>query len=162
MNKLLLTTALIALTALSACKKDTDVASTAPAAGEETTMSAPADASTTVVTTDAVTSTTTSETTTGDDGSVTTSTTTTTTPSEPAQGIAVGEPNPATPTQADANACGTHDDLVGKNVSEVDQSTLSQPVRVYKAGDPVTMDYNANRTNIETDADGKILAVKCG
>lgn len=37
------------------------------------------------------------------------------------------------------------------------------PMRIYRAGDPVTADHNANRLNIELDGSGsRIVAITCG
>jgi len=152
MNKFLLTTALVALTALSACKKD-EPADVAPAAGDETSMSAPADTTTTTTTTEAAPATdaaTPAEPTVAPTTDATTTTTTTTT----TQGVAVGEPNPT--------SCGDHADLIGKAIADVDQAALGSSVRVIKPGDAVTEDYSAERIDIEVDADGKVTGVHCG
>ena len=157
MNKTIFTLALVALTALSACKKD-NVADTAPAAGDETTMSAPVDGAVaeptvTTETTTTETTTTPTETTVAPDGTTTSTTTETTTTTE---GVAVGEPNPTTPT------CGDHADLVGKNVADIDTAALGENVRVLKPGDAATMDFNAQRINIKTDDAGVVTEVTCG
>ncbi len=36
------------------------------------------------------------------------------------------------------------------------------PVRIFRTGDALTMDFNAARLNIEIGADGRIAAVTCG
>jgi|GEM_PF-2311557 len=166
MNKTILTLALVALTALSACKKD-DVADTAPAAGDETTMSAPADEGTGMAEPTVTTETTTTETTTtpsemsvAPDGT-TTETSTTTETTTTTEGVAVGEPNPATPA-ADAPACGDHADLVGKAIADVDTTVLGDDVRVIKPGQPVTMDFRADRINIKLDDQDVVTEVTCG
>lgn len=150
MNKLMLTAALVAMTALSACDNKADeTASTEPAAGETTTMSAPADTTTSTTT-------------------VETTTTETVAPSEPVvmpegttttNGVAVGEPNPAADNGPN---CGDHMDLIGKNASEIDQTSFDKPVRVLGPDSAATMDYNPERINIHTDAVGKVIDVRCG
>lgn len=77
-------------------------------------------------------------------------------PEGPAPSIAVGEPNPSAPKE-----CG-HQDLIGKNIKDIDQSTLPTPHRVIYPDSPVTMDYNPNRLNVilEKGTD-KIIEVRC-
>jgi len=148
MKKFLLTTALVAVTALSmaACDNADDTAKTEPASGEASMTVAPVTDVTPVAPSD----------------------TGATMPSEPtvtpdnassAQGIAVGEPNPATP---DTIAC-DFSDLVGKNISEVDQASYGRPIRVLYPDSPATMDFNAERINIilEKGTD-KVTEVRCG
>ena len=57
-------------------------------------------------------------------------------------------------------------DLVGKPVgtSEADakRRTGAAVVRSYVTGAALTMDYRADRLNIETDAAGTILKLSCG
>lgn len=36
------------------------------------------------------------------------------------------------------------------------------PVRIFRTGDALTMDFNAARLNIEIGADGRIVAITCG
>jgi hypothetical protein len=51
--------------------------------------------------------------------------------------------------------------LIGANAAAV-TLPADLPHRIYKLGDPVTMDYRPDRLNIVTDADGVITEVKCG
>lgn len=51
--------------------------------------------------------------------------------------------------------------LIGTNAAAV-TLPADLPHRIYKLGDPVTMDYRPDRLNIVTDADGVITEMKCG
>lgn len=43
------------------------------------------------------------------------------------------------------------------------QFDVAGPVRIYASGDPVTLDYNPRRLNVETDrARARIVAIGCG
>lgn len=58
-------------------------------------------------------------------------------------------------------------DLVGQVLSEERQRTAlatsgARSLRVVPPGTAVTMDFREDRLNIDTDAAGKVLAVKCG
>lgn len=58
-------------------------------------------------------------------------------------------------------------DLVGQVLTEeMQRSALAtsgaRSLRVVPPGMAVTMDYREDRLNIDTDAAGKVLAVKCG
>jgi hypothetical protein len=70
---------------------------------------------------------------------------------------------PAPGTQCDANAAMA---LVGKpaDTAAVEAQRLSgaRTVRRYRSGDPVTMDFRADRLNVETDAAGTIVKLSCG
>jgi hypothetical protein len=37
-----------------------------------------------------------------------------------------------------------------------------RPIRYYTQGDPITMDFNADRLNVELGADGRIKLFRCG
>lgn len=70
---------------------------------------------------------------------------------------------PVEPAFPEGDACNaaTYQSLVGTNVA-----AISLPAdllhRIYKDGDPVTMDYSAERLNIVTDENGVVIEVKCG
>lgn len=62
-------------------------------------------------------------------------------------------------------------DQIGKPVtgkSAADAQVGGQPVRskdvvrIYLSGSPVTMDFNEDRLNLETDAAGKLVKATCG
>lgn len=52
--------------------------------------------------------------------------------------------------------------LVGQDINEIDVATLPQPRRIIPPGTAVTMDYRADRTNIELDEDDRVVRVYCG
>lgn len=89
---------------------------------------------------------------------------------QPSAEPAVVEPSteePAAETPAieepAADACGAadHQSLIGSNVAAI-TLPVDLPHRIYKQGDPVTMDYRPDRLNIMTDENGVIIEVKCG
>lgn len=58
-------------------------------------------------------------------------------------------------------------DLVGKPWTEAMRAptlkrTGARTIRVIAPGDAVTMDYRTDRLNIETDAAGRVVRIKCG
>jgi len=149
MKHLLLTLALLAPLALAACDNNADTTTSSidnPSAMEP----AAGDAAMTETTTE------------------TTTTETTVTPAEPVvapattEGVAVGEPNPATP--ADANSCGDHSAWVGKKQADIQSEidAMGEKVRVLGPDSAATMDYNAERVNVVVDAEGNVTEVRCG
>lgn len=52
--------------------------------------------------------------------------------------------------------------LVGQDINEIDVDTLPQPRRIIPPGTAVTMDYRADRTNIELDDEDRVVRVYCG
>ncbi|TCP37474.1 I78 family peptidase inhibitor [Sphingomonas sp. BK235] len=66
-------------------------------------------------------------------------------------------------TRCDAGAAAA---LVGRaaNASAAEAQRLSgaRTVRRYATGDALTMDYRADRLNVETDARGTIVKLSCG
>ncbi|MBY6002626.1 hypothetical protein KUV62_01825 [Salipiger bermudensis] len=68
------------------------------------------------------------------------------------------------PLATDAeDTCGmaAYSDLVGTNVAAVTLPADAQ-IRVLKQGQPMTLEFLAERLNIETDDDGVILRLFCG
>ena len=61
------------------------------------------------------------------------------------------------------DGCGaaSYSDFLGRDASSLDLPT-DRPVRVVPPGAMVTMDYRADRVNIETDAFGIVTAITCG
>lgn len=78
----------------------------------------------------------------------------------------------ATPEQAppaDASACDATQAqwVVGKTPAEADNAqaqkdTGASSVRLLKPDQPVTMEFNPSRLNIEVDASGVAVSVRCG
>ena len=52
--------------------------------------------------------------------------------------------------------------LVGQPAEALDAMRFSQPVRIVRPGQPVTLDFNAQRLTVETDGDGLIGRLSCG
>ena len=79
-----------------------------------------------------------------------------------AVGASPAEP-PAPGTKCDANAA---QGLVGRpadaSVAEAQRLSGAATVRRYRTGDAVTMDFRADRLNVETDAAGAIVKLSCG
>ncbi len=68
------------------------------------------------------------------------------------------------PPAAEApDTCGmaAYSSFVGTNVAAV-TLPADKPVRVLKQGQPMTLEFLAERLNIETDDDGIILRLFCG
>ena len=65
---------------------------------------------------------------------------------------------------ATENACGADDlqGLVGQKASVLETMRFSQVVRVIRPGMAVTMDFSAERLNIEVDEAEVISRVSCG
>lgn len=79
-----------------------------------------------------------------------------------------GEPAPP-PAQPGPDSCGAS--LVtgwlgtiptARVRAEISARVGERPIRYYKIGDPVTMDYNAARLNVELGVDGRIQNFRCG
>lgn len=77
---------------------------------------------------------------------------------------AVPDKQPVTNNDGTNGECGAPalQHLVGQNRSVLATMRFSQPVRIVQAGEPVTMDFSANRLNIIYDASGRIIRVSCG
>ena len=70
---------------------------------------------------------------------------------------------------ADVSGCGDAKvaDLIGKRWTEALRAPTQKragvrELRVIAPGDAVTMDYRPDRLNIETDAEGRVVRLKCG
>lgn len=65
---------------------------------------------------------------------------------------------------ATENACGAEDlqDLVGQKATVLETMRFSTVVRVIRPGEAVTMDFAAQRLNLEVDESGLIARVHCG
>lgn len=72
--------------------------------------------------------------------------------------------DPVNPAPGQVESCGASElqSLVGQDIGVISGIRFSQPLRVYKQGDPVTMDFNPARLNIETGPGDVILRVSCG
>jgi hypothetical protein len=70
----------------------------------------------------------------------------------------------ATPAPPGEDACGAAalQDLVGEPVAGHEFDSNNRPVRIIPPGTAVTMDFNPERLNVETDADGVIVRIYCG
>lgn len=78
-------------------------------------------------------------------------------PVETQDGPPVETPEPV-PGECDVAG---YQSLIGANVAAI---TLPADLvhRIYKQGDPVTLDYRPDRLNIVTDENGLVVEVKCG
>ncbi|SMO50038.1 I78 family peptidase inhibitor [Paracoccus laeviglucosivorans] len=68
------------------------------------------------------------------------------------------EPPPVANDTCGANA---YLPLIGQQTPNI-SVPANKAYRSYKTGDPVTMDFNANRLNFEHDKTGKLVRVSCG
>ena len=66
--------------------------------------------------------------------------------------------------EPDSNACGAAElqGLVGQRASVLDTMRFSQPTRIIRPGEAVTMEYGPNRLNIEINEADRIARVSCG
>lgn len=73
------------------------------------------------------------------------------------------DPVPVDPTSIET-ACGAAElqDLVGRDAAVLQTMRFGQTVRIIRPGMAVTMDYLAERLNIEIDESEKIVRVNCG
>ena len=53
-------------------------------------------------------------------------------------------------------------ELIGREMDEVDAAALPSPLRVYPDGSRITADHRPERLNIVLGRDGRIVKVKCG
>ena len=77
---------------------------------------------------------------------------------------AAGTPAETPPPAEGAEACGAAglQFLVGTSVGSLDASKLPSPRRVIFPGQAVTMDFRADRLNVEIGKDDKVSRVFCG
>ena len=73
-------------------------------------------------------------------------------------------PDPMPDPEPNANACGAAElqGLVGQHARVLDTMRFSQPTRIIRPGEAVTMDYGPNRLNIEINEANRIGRVSCG
>lgn len=80
--------------------------------------------------------------------------------------VEVGEPVPAVPGPVPGPGCDQTDldpaQIIGRRPEEIGLDRFPFPVRVIPPNSAVTMDYNAGRLNLETDAQGRITRFHCG
>lgn len=72
-------------------------------------------------------------------------------------------PPGALPAEPDPDACkaSTYQGLVGQRRSVLDTMMLPAGTRVIGPGDPVTMDFRAERLNVEIGEGGRIERIAC-
>ena len=83
--------------------------------------------------------------------------------------LAACQPVVVLPTEPDGgigttDTCGASDlqFFVGQPASALDAVRLSQPVRIIRPGEMVTMDFVPERVNFRVGADGRIFEITCG
>lgn len=90
-------------------------------------------------------------------------------PSEPAPSIPTVEPSaaapvePAPPAEPPADACGSaqYAALIGKPITDPGVPPESPSVRYLRPDTQMTMDFRADRLNIDIDAEGMIKGFRC-
>ena len=71
--------------------------------------------------------------------------------------------DPATPAPTDACGAAGRQDWIGRARSDLPSAPAGADWRIYETGQPVTMDYNAGRLNIEIDPDSQtVIRLSCG
>ena len=85
-------------------------------------------------------------------------------PAAPAVSEPAAPPPAATPADPAADTCNMaqYAALVGKPATDPGVPPASATVRIIKPGDQVTMDLQATRLNVELDASGNIVKLRCG
>lgn len=94
-------------------------------------------------------------------------------PAPPAASASAPTPTPTPPPAAKeptvpappADACGAAErqDWIGRARSSLPSAPAGAVWRIYETGQPVTMDFNAARLNIEIDPDSqRVVRVSCG
>ncbi len=74
-----------------------------------------------------------------------------------------GDAVPLIPNEATAEPSCGHPDFIGKNIKDIDQTTIKGPVRILYPDSPATMDYSPNRINIILEhGTDTITEVRCG
>lgn len=70
---------------------------------------------------------------------------------------------PATPAPSDDCGAAERQDWIGRARSDLPSAPAGATWRVYETGQPVTMDFSANRLNIEIDPTSqKVVRLSCG
>ncbi|MCA3510020.1 MAG: hypothetical protein IOC80_00415 [Rhodobacter sp.] len=70
--------------------------------------------------------------------------------------------SPVPPAAEDTCGAAGLASLVGQPLSRFNAQARQGPARVIRPGQPVTMDYNPLRLNVLLDADGRMVAFRCG
>lgn len=55
-----------------------------------------------------------------------------------------------------------HQDLIGKHRDEIDESALPTGARVVCSGCAVTLDFRAERLNVQLGPDNRVASLRCG
>ncbi len=71
-------------------------------------------------------------------------------------------PMPSVPDQPGTCGAGELAHLIGKDRSAISGMRFAHPLRVIAPGQPVTMDFNPDRLNIQLTKSDKIAAITCG
>ena len=82
----------------------------------------------------------------------------------PAEVERVEKPGDAVGGKANERRCAAaqHRALIGRPIEDIDTDALPRPLRVYRVGSRITMDYRPDRMNVVVGADGRVVKVKCG
>lgn len=78
------------------------------------------------------------------------------------QGAAPDGVEPAVVAEEDACGAAARQGLVGTSVGALEAASLPENRRIIFPGMPVTMDYRADRLNVEIGRDDRIARVFCG
>jgi len=69
---------------------------------------------------------------------------------------------PVPPPANDTCGAGAHGALIGQDVTALERVLILGQVRIIRPGQPVTMDYRAERINFNIGADETIVQITCG
>ncbi|MAM61987.1 I78 family peptidase inhibitor [Maritimibacter sp. UBA3975] len=78
--------------------------------------------------------------------------------------LAACQPEDETAAQAPTDDCGAEarQSMVGEDIAAQDDLEPGDKLRIIEPGMAVTMDFRADRLNVEVDEDGTITKVYCG
>lgn len=89
-------------------------------------------------------------------------------PSSPSNSLRDATPTPQGAQASDDCGAGEVDQRWSNSLPTTDvkaaiaEAVGDRPIRYYTQGDPITMDFNPERLNVELGADGRIKAFRCG
>lgn len=69
---------------------------------------------------------------------------------------------PVPPPEQDTCGAGPYGYLVGQDATALERVLIMRQVRIIRPGQPITMDYRAERINFQIGPEESITAITCG